>query len=211
MGNLSGSLLTVNNGSLELLDGGLQSGLVSLVLLVSDLGLDDILLRGLNVGHVHTSCSHIGSHTASYYSAVNQENQSLFSKKFTKTQTFFRNLAPLPRKQSARGVRNGIRGMESCGPPSQKRLSRGDFLDGSHPVVIFVMGKKDEKKYGLPEKDYVNRNAYCARCVQGAVGCGKTCGQCGKLCACHGEMWFFDRHRLNGRGWIEMCIFLFCA
>ena len=52
VGNLSGSLVTGNHGSLELLDGGLQSGLVSLVLLVSDLGRNDILLGGLDVGHL---------------------------------------------------------------------------------------------------------------------------------------------------------------
>ena len=41
--------------SIKLLQDSLQSSLVCLVLLVSDLGRNDILLRGLNVGHCYTS------------------------------------------------------------------------------------------------------------------------------------------------------------
>ena len=60
VGNLSSSLVTSGDGSIKLLQVGLQLGLVSLVLLVSDLGTNDILLRGLNVGHFgYTSCLHI--------------------------------------------------------------------------------------------------------------------------------------------------------
>ena len=51
VGNFGGSLVAGDHSGLELLHSGLQSGLVSLVLLVSNLGTDDILLRGLNVGH----------------------------------------------------------------------------------------------------------------------------------------------------------------
>ena len=51
------SLVTGLQSSVKLLNGGLQSRLVSLVLLVSDLGREDILLRGLNVGHGSTSYS----------------------------------------------------------------------------------------------------------------------------------------------------------
>ena len=50
--SLSNNLVACNQCSVELLQGGLQLGLVSLVLLVSDLGRNDILLGGLNVGHV---------------------------------------------------------------------------------------------------------------------------------------------------------------
>ena len=39
------------HGGFELLDSRLQRGLVGLVLLVSDLGRNDILLRGLDIGH----------------------------------------------------------------------------------------------------------------------------------------------------------------
>ena len=52
---LSSSLVAGNQGSVELLQNGLQSSLVSLVLLVSNLGRDNILLRGLDVCHGHTS------------------------------------------------------------------------------------------------------------------------------------------------------------
>ena len=45
------SLVTGDQSSVVLLQGGLQLGLVSLVLLVSNLGRNDILLGGLNVGH----------------------------------------------------------------------------------------------------------------------------------------------------------------
>ena len=48
---LSDGTVAALNSSVELLDGGLQLGLVSLVLLVSNLDTKDILLRGLNVGH----------------------------------------------------------------------------------------------------------------------------------------------------------------
>ena len=59
VGSLGSSLLTPGHGGLKLLNGSLQSGLVGLVLLICDLGSDDILLRGLNVGHGYTSCSPI--------------------------------------------------------------------------------------------------------------------------------------------------------
>ena len=48
---LGGSLVTGDQSSVELLQVGLQLGLVGLVLLVSDLGREDILLGGLDVGH----------------------------------------------------------------------------------------------------------------------------------------------------------------
>ena len=49
--SLSGSLVTRLQSSVVLLQGGLQHGLVSLVLLVSNLGRNDILLRGLDICH----------------------------------------------------------------------------------------------------------------------------------------------------------------
>ena len=49
--SLSNGLVAGLQSSVELLQVGLQLGLVGLVLLVSDLGRNDILLRGLNVGH----------------------------------------------------------------------------------------------------------------------------------------------------------------
>ena len=55
--SLSDSLVAGHQSSVELLQVGLQLGLISLVLLVSNLGTDDILLRGLNVGHFGTSSS----------------------------------------------------------------------------------------------------------------------------------------------------------
>jgi hypothetical protein len=61
VGSSGSSLITAGNGSLKLLNGSLQSGLVGLVLLVSDLGRNDILLGGLNVGHDYTSYSPIWS------------------------------------------------------------------------------------------------------------------------------------------------------
>ena len=61
VGSSGSSLITAGNGSLKLLNGSLQSGLVGLVLLVSDLGRNDILLGGLNVGHDYTSNSPIWS------------------------------------------------------------------------------------------------------------------------------------------------------
>ena len=45
------SLVTCNQSSIVLLQGGLQLRLVGLILLVSNLGRNDILLGGLNVGH----------------------------------------------------------------------------------------------------------------------------------------------------------------
>ena len=47
------SLLAVPlcNSSVELLDGGLERGLVHLVSLVGDLGKSNSLLRGLDIGH----------------------------------------------------------------------------------------------------------------------------------------------------------------
>ena len=49
---LGSSLVTANQSSVELLQVGLELGLVSLVLLVSNLGRKDILLGGLDVGHL---------------------------------------------------------------------------------------------------------------------------------------------------------------
>ena len=49
--NLSGSLVAGDHSGVELLQVGLQLRLVSLVLLVSDLGRDNVLLGRLNVGH----------------------------------------------------------------------------------------------------------------------------------------------------------------
>ena len=51
VGSLGSGLVAGNQSSVELLQVGLQLGLVGLVLLVSDLGRDDILLGGLDVGH----------------------------------------------------------------------------------------------------------------------------------------------------------------
>ena len=48
---LSGSLVAGDQSGVELLQVGLQLRLVSLVLLVSDLGRDNVLLGRLNVGH----------------------------------------------------------------------------------------------------------------------------------------------------------------
>ena len=48
--SLSDGLITGNQSSVELLQVGLQLGLISLVLLVCDLGRNDILLGGLDVG-----------------------------------------------------------------------------------------------------------------------------------------------------------------
>ena len=70
VGSLSSSVVAGSNSGFELLDSGLQSGLVGLVLLVSNLGSNDILLRGLNVGHGYTSYSPVLVHTATHYSAV---------------------------------------------------------------------------------------------------------------------------------------------
>jgi len=47
--SFSSGALAGSNSSFELLKSGLHSGLVSLVLLVSDLGAENILLRGLDV------------------------------------------------------------------------------------------------------------------------------------------------------------------
>ena len=55
--NLSSSAVAAFQSSLILLEDSLHLGLVSLVLLLSNLGTDNILLRGLDVGHNHTSCS----------------------------------------------------------------------------------------------------------------------------------------------------------
>ena len=62
----SSSLITSGDSSLKLLDSGLHSGLVGLVLLVSNLGTDDILLRGLDIGHD----SHLLSCLYSYDNAL---------------------------------------------------------------------------------------------------------------------------------------------
>ena len=62
----SGSLIASSDSSFELLDGGLHSGLIGLVLLVSNLGTDDILLRGLDIGHD----SHLLSCLYSYDNAL---------------------------------------------------------------------------------------------------------------------------------------------
>ena len=51
VGALGSGLVAAFHSSLELLQVGLQLGLVGLILLVSNLGRKDILLRGLNVGH----------------------------------------------------------------------------------------------------------------------------------------------------------------
>ena len=50
IGSFGSGLVATGQGSVELLQGGLQLRLVSLVLLVSDLGRDDILLGRLDVG-----------------------------------------------------------------------------------------------------------------------------------------------------------------
>jgi hypothetical protein len=49
--SFSSSLVTGNQSSLKLVHVGLQLGLVSSVLLVSDSGTNDILLGGLDIGH----------------------------------------------------------------------------------------------------------------------------------------------------------------
>ena len=49
--DLSGSLVAGHQSGIVLLQGGLQLRLVGLILLVSNLGRNDILLGGLNVGH----------------------------------------------------------------------------------------------------------------------------------------------------------------
>ena len=50
--SLSGSLVAGDQSGVELLQVGLQLRLVSLVLLISDLGRDNVLLGRLNVGHL---------------------------------------------------------------------------------------------------------------------------------------------------------------
>ena len=71
VGTLSNGLVTAGDGSLKLLDDGLQLGLVSLVLLVSNLGRQDILLRGLDIGLCVTPPMPL-FHTVSHYNATFQ-------------------------------------------------------------------------------------------------------------------------------------------
>ena len=58
VGSLGSSLVAGDQSGVELLQVGLQLGLVSLVLLVSDLGRDNVLLGRLNVGHFVELLSH---------------------------------------------------------------------------------------------------------------------------------------------------------
>jgi len=57
MNSLGSGRVAALQGSLKLLDDSLQSGLGSLVLLISNLRQFHTLLCGLDVGHGHTSCS----------------------------------------------------------------------------------------------------------------------------------------------------------
>ena len=67
--SVGGSLVTGHQGGVELLQVGLQLGLVSLVLLVSDLGRNDILLRGLDIGHGFHLLLFV-FHTDTHYNAL---------------------------------------------------------------------------------------------------------------------------------------------
>ena len=60
---LSLGLVAGNQSSLELLQVGLQLGLVCLILLLSNLGRNDILLRGLDIGHRVPPPCHIISYS----------------------------------------------------------------------------------------------------------------------------------------------------
>ena len=67
---LGNSAVAGIQSGLELLDDSLHLRLVSLVLLISNFGTDNILLRGLDVGHGHTSYSSFYAHAFTHYNAT---------------------------------------------------------------------------------------------------------------------------------------------
>ena len=129
--SLSGSLVACNQSSIELLQVGLQLRLVGLVLLVSNLGRNDILLGGLNVGHC--CISFLGIFIQLHIIApFGVKINPLFQKFF------------LPRRPSAAFWRTGVfhRKAQILSPSAPEPLSRPKNLHKIYTVVKFTESEK---------------------------------------------------------------------
>ena len=118
--SLSGSLVAGHQSGVELLQVGLQLGLVSLVLLISDLGRNDILLRGLNVGHGSHLLLQV-FHTDTHYSVFAPQNQPPFL-------LFFLRISQLPQKpQTTDADVRKNRPAGWCGAPSEAKKYSSEY------------------------------------------------------------------------------------